>query len=52
MVKASASKAEDRGSIPGRVIPKTLKWNFSSGPASAWHYGIRTKTGRPGVSIM
>ena len=25
MVKASASRAEDSGSIPGRVMPKTLK---------------------------
>ena len=28
MVKASASRAEDRGSIPGRVMPKTLKMEF------------------------
>ena len=28
MVKASASRAEGRGSIPGRVMPKTLKMEF------------------------
>ena len=28
MVKASALRAEDRGSIPGRFIPKTLKIEF------------------------
>ena len=28
MVQASASRAEDRGSIPGRVMPKTLKMKF------------------------
>ena len=28
MVKASASRAEDRGSTPGWVIPKTLKMEF------------------------
>ena len=28
MVKASTSRAEDRGSIPGRVMPKTLKMEF------------------------
>ena len=28
MVKASALRAEDCGSIPGRVMPKTLKMEF------------------------
>ena len=28
MVKASASRAEGRGSITGRVIPKTLRMDF------------------------
>ena len=28
MVKASALREEDRGWIPGRVMPKTLKMEF------------------------
>ena len=28
MVKASALRAEDRGSIPSRIISKTLKMEF------------------------
>ena len=49
MVKASASRADDRGLIPCGVIPKTKKWNFCSCPSFALHCGKCSKTGRSGV---
>ena len=37
MVSVSASSAGDRGSIPGRVKPKTLKLVFAASPPGTRH---------------
>ena len=39
-----ASGPEDRGSIPGRVIPKTQKMIFDAALLSTQHYKVRIKS--------
>ncbi|GFS06339.1 alkaline phosphatase [Elysia marginata] len=51
-VRHSLRDREMRGSIPGRVKPRTLKLVLAADPPSVWHYGFSGKSGRPGVSIM
>ncbi|GFS10398.1 hypothetical protein ElyMa_001322400 [Elysia marginata] len=51
-VRQSIRDQEERGSIPGRVIPRTLKVVLAADPPSVWHYGFRAKCCLPGVRIM
>ncbi|GFR73658.1 hypothetical protein ElyMa_002142800 [Elysia marginata] len=51
-VRLSLRDREVRGSIPGRVKPRTLKLVLAADPPSVWHYEFRIKSGRPGVRIM
>ncbi|GFS06825.1 hypothetical protein ElyMa_004714600 [Elysia marginata] len=51
-VRHSLRDQEVRGSIPGRVKPRTLKLVQAADPPSAWHYGFSAKSGGPGVRIM
>ncbi|GFS14992.1 hypothetical protein ElyMa_003175600 [Elysia marginata] len=41
-----------RGSIPGRVKPRTLKLVLAADPPSIWYHGFSAKSSRPGVRIM
>ena len=43
---------EFEGSIPGRVIPKTLKIVLAALSLGAPHYGSRARTGQLSVSII
>ncbi|GFS22211.1 hypothetical protein ElyMa_006944900 [Elysia marginata] len=43
---------EVRGSIPGRVKPRTLKLVLAADPPCVWYCGFSAKSGRPGVRIM
>ena len=43
MSRLSANGSGDRGSIPGRVIPKTLKMVLDSALLSTQHYKVRIK---------
>ena len=43
MVRVLANGTGDRGSIPGRVIPKTQKMVFNAALLNTQHYKIRTK---------
>ncbi|GFR97982.1 hypothetical protein ElyMa_006338200 [Elysia marginata] len=51
-VRHSLRDREVRGSIPGRVKPKTLKLVVAADPPSVWRYGFTVKSGRSGVRIM
>ncbi|GFR92332.1 hypothetical protein ElyMa_000865600 [Elysia marginata] len=51
-VRRSLRDREVCGSIPGRVIPRTLKSVLAADPPSVWHYGFSAKSGWPGVRIM
>ncbi|GFS06823.1 hypothetical protein ElyMa_006554700 [Elysia marginata] len=43
---------EVRGSIPGRVKPRTLSLVLVADPPGVWHYGFSVKSGQPVVRIM
>ena len=43
MSRVFASDPEDRGSIPGRVIPKTQKMVFDAALLNTQHYKVRIK---------
>ncbi|GFR65361.1 hypothetical protein ElyMa_003655800 [Elysia marginata] len=51
-VRYSLGDREVRGSIPGRVKPRTLKLVLAVDLPSVCHYGFCAKSGRPGVRIM
>ncbi|GFS11111.1 hypothetical protein ElyMa_001339100 [Elysia marginata] len=51
-VRYCSRDREERGSIPGRVKPRTLNLVLAADPPSVWHYGFSVKSGRPGVTIM
>ncbi|GFS22775.1 hypothetical protein ElyMa_006960200 [Elysia marginata] len=51
-VRYSLRDREMRGSIPGRVKPRTLKLVLAADPPSVWHYGFSAMSGRAGVRIM
>ncbi|GFS26323.1 hypothetical protein ElyMa_007050600 [Elysia marginata] len=51
-VRHSLRDREVRGSIPGRVKPRTLKLVLAADPPCIWHNGFSAKSGRPGVRIM
>ncbi|GFR88796.1 hypothetical protein ElyMa_000778400 [Elysia marginata] len=51
-VRHSLTDREVRGSIPGRVKPRTLKLVSAADPPSVWHDGFSSKSGRPGVRII
>ncbi|GFS10611.1 hypothetical protein ElyMa_003065900 [Elysia marginata] len=46
-VRHSLRDREVRGSIPGRVKPRTLKLVLEADPTSFWHYGFSAKSGGP-----
>ena len=43
MIRVFANGPGDRGSIPGRVIPKTLKMILDSALRNTKHYKVRIK---------
>ena len=43
MTRAFANDAEDRGSSPGRVIPKTKKLVLDAALLNTQHYKVRIK---------
>ena len=43
MSRVFANGLGDRGSIPGRVIPKTQKWYFGAVLLNTQHYKVRIK---------
>ena len=43
MVRVFANDPEDRGSIPGRVMPKTQKMVLDSALLSTQHYKVKIK---------
>ena len=43
MSRVFANGAEDHGSIPGQVIPKTQKMVIDAALLSTQHYKVRTK---------
>ncbi|GFS13130.1 hypothetical protein ElyMa_001389100 [Elysia marginata] len=51
-VRHSLRDREVRGSILGRVKPRTFNMVLAADPPSVWHYGRSAKSGRPGVRIM
>ncbi|GFR92470.1 hypothetical protein ElyMa_002619100 [Elysia marginata] len=51
-VRLSLRDREVRGSIPGRVKPRTLKLVLAADMPSVWHYGFSAKSGQPGVMII
>ncbi|GFR96147.1 collagen alpha-5(VI) chain [Elysia marginata] len=51
-VRHSLRDREVRGSIPGRVKPRTLKLVLAADPPSVWHYGFSAKSDWPGVRII
>ena len=44
MIRVLANGPEDRGSIPGRVTPKTQKMVLDATLLSTQHYRLRIKT--------
>ena len=42
---------ENRGSIPGRVIPKTQKMVLDAALLSTQHYKVRVKWSNPGKGV-
>ncbi|GFS25414.1 hypothetical protein ElyMa_005182700 [Elysia marginata] len=50
-VRHSLRGREVRGSIPGRVKPRTLKLVLAADPPSVWRYGFSAKSGPSGVRI-
>ncbi|GFS20179.1 hypothetical protein ElyMa_003306800 [Elysia marginata] len=51
-VRHSFRDQEVRGSIPGRVKPRTLKLVLAADPPGVWHYGLSAKSDRPRDRIM
>ena len=43
MIRVFANSPEDRGSIPGRVIPKTQKMVLDASLPNTQHYEVRIK---------
>jgi hypothetical protein len=52
VVSMLASSAVDRGFVPGRVKPKTMKLVFVAFLQSTQHLGERTKTSWLGIRIL
>ena len=50
MSRVFANGLEDQGSIPGRVIPKTLKMVLDAALLNTQHYKVKIK-GNPGNGV-
>ena len=51
MVRVFANGLGDSGSIPGRVIPKTLKMILGATLLNTQHYKVRVKWSNPGKKV-
>ena len=52
MVRVFANGSGDSGSIPGRVIPKTLKMILDATLLNTQHYKVRVKWSNPGKGVV
>ena len=51
MSRVFANYPRDRGSIPGRVIPKTQKMVLDAALLNTQHYKVRVKWSNPGKGV-
>ena len=51
MVRVFTNGPGDPGSIPGRVIPKTLKMVLDATLLNTQHYKVRVKWNNPGIGV-